>query len=89
MTMSLARRKALIEFARTRDAYLAARPQNKHGSHVYTAADYGLDADQMAARRNHFPRSSFLRYSSHSPPTSSRAATRGRFVFILVRVAWG
>ncbi len=27
--------------------YLAARPQNKHGTHSYRAADYGLDVEQI------------------------------------------
>ena len=28
-------------------AYLAARPQHKHGKHRYSAADFGLDPDEI------------------------------------------
>lgn len=31
-------------------AYLAARPQHKHGTHRYRAADFGLDIDDVRAR---------------------------------------
>jgi hypothetical protein len=34
-------------------AYLAARPQDKHGVHRYSAADFGLDVEEI--RRTFLP----------------------------------
>lgn len=36
-------------FAASIEAYLAARPQTKHGVHRYSAAAYGIDADALRA----------------------------------------
>ena len=68
-------------------SYLAARPQDKHGQHRYSAADFGLDTDQI--RKDFAPYTeafnvasgvltSCPRSAQTSPATSAVLTTRHR-----------